>query len=247
LSISFFYIVKIVLFNIWFGGGWLKEYEYKGLRIRWLGHAGFMIIGDFLYYCDPYNIEVDEPADIIFVTHEHFDHYSEKDIRRIVRDTTIFIGATELTNKVARLPGEKVFIKPWNEYDNDKFKLNVVAVPAYNVNKFRAPGIPFHPPEDEKLGFIINIGGVKIYHAGDTDNIPEMDRLKGYSIDIALLPVSGTYVMTADEAADAAKRIMPKVAIPMHYGAIVGDRDDAERFKGLLEGSGIDVVILEKY
>ena len=114
--------------------------------------------------------------------------------------------------------------------------VDVEAVPAYNVNK------QFHPKDAGMLGFIVGIGGVRIYHAGDTDFIPEMNNIE---TDIALLPVSGTYVMTADEAIQAARAINPKVAIPMHYGAIVGDQTDAERFRDQLAGT-IEVVILDR-
>jgi len=98
------------------------------------------------------------------------------------------------------------------------------------LNKFREPGKPFHPKEDGKIGFILSVKGVRIYHAGDTDPIPEM---KNFKTDIALLPVSGTYVMTPEEAGEAARMIKPKLAIPMHYGTIVGSENDAERFKQL--------------
>jgi L-ascorbate metabolism protein UlaG (beta-lactamase superfamily) len=110
-------------------------------------------------------------------------------------------------------------------------------VPAYNTNK------TFHPRNDGKVGYVFTIGGVTYYHAGDTDVIPEM---AGLAPDVALLPVSGTYVMTADEAAKAARQIKPKVAVPMHYGAIVGSEADAKKFARLLEGSGIRVVIKTK-
>ena len=123
-------------------------------------------------------------------------------------------------------PGDRLSVKG----------LEVEAVPAYNLNK------DFHPKDAGMLGFVVNIGGVRLYHAGDTDFIPEM---KGIKTDVALLPVSGTYVMTADEAVEAALTIKPKVAIPMHYGAIVGDKNDAEHFRDQLAGR-IEVVILEK-
>src|SRR3989454_776023 len=108
--------------------------------------------------------------------------------------------------------------------------ITIEVVPAYNLNKFREPGKPFHPKEDGKVGFILSVNGVRVYHAGDTDTIPEM---KGFKTDVALLPVSGTYVMTPEEAAEATRMIKPKLAIPMHYGAIVGSENDAEKFKQL--------------
>ena len=109
-------------------------------------------------------------------------------------------------------------------------------MPSYNRDK------DFHPKQKAWLGFIVEVDGVKIYHAGDTDFIPEMKDLK---VDIALLPVSGTYVMTAEQAVEAALAIQPKLAIPMHYGAIVGDDKDALAFKESLKGN-IDVLILPK-
>jgi L-ascorbate metabolism protein UlaG (beta-lactamase superfamily) len=105
----------------------------------------------------------------------------------------------------------------------------IEAVAAYNTSKFRSPGKPFHPQADGKVGFVIGLGGIRIYHAGDTDEIPEMAKVAG--VDVALLPVSGTYVMTAAEAVKACNAIRPKLAIPMHYGAIVGTSADAEAFK----------------
>jgi L-ascorbate metabolism protein UlaG (beta-lactamase superfamily) len=105
----------------------------------------------------------------------------------------------------------------------------IEAVSAYNTSKFRSPGKPFHPQGDGKVGFVIGLGGIRIYHAGDTDEIPEMSAVTG--VDVALLPVSGTYVMTAAEAVKACNAIRPKLAIPMHYGSIVGAVADAEAFK----------------
>jgi L-ascorbate metabolism protein UlaG (beta-lactamase superfamily) len=116
----------------------------------------------------------------------------------------------------------------------------IEAVPAYNINKFREPGRVFHPKEDGKLGFVLTIEGVRIYHAGDTDNIPEMKDIR---TDIALLPVSGKYVMTAQEAADAAGVINPKVAIPMHYGGTIGSPKDGETFQ---KSAKCEVKILQK-
>jgi L-ascorbate metabolism protein UlaG (beta-lactamase superfamily) len=118
--------------------------------------------------------------------------------------------------------------------------VTVQAVPAYNINKFRSPGQVFHPKEEGRVGYVIKVKGVTIYHAGDTDAIPEV---KGLNVDIALLPVSGTYVMTAEEAIELANTMKPKVAIPMHYGAIVGSEADAKRFKEGVKGR---VEILQK-
>jgi L-ascorbate metabolism protein UlaG (beta-lactamase superfamily) len=200
-------------------------------RLAWLGHDSYRLDGDPVIYFDPYEIKAGAAADIIFISHEHFDHCSPGDVAKIRTDHTIIIAdkvsAAKLEGEIKTMqPGEHLTVKG----------VEVEAVPAYNVNK------EFHPKGAGMLGFVANIGGVKLYHAGDTDFIPEMN---GIETDIALLPVSGTYVMTADEAVEAALAIRPKVAIPMHYGAIVGDKTDAEHFRDQLAGK-IEVVILEK-
>ena len=118
-------------------------------------------------------------------------------------------------------------------------KVEVEAVPAYNINKFREPGKVFHPREAKGLGFVLTMDGTRVYYAGDTDFIPEMKNIR---CDVALLPVSGTYVMTAEEAAEAAAAINPQIAVPMHYGAIVGTADDAQKFKGLVKNCEVEIV-----
>jgi L-ascorbate metabolism protein UlaG (beta-lactamase superfamily) len=200
-------------------------------RLAWLGHDGYRLDGDLVICFDPYEIKSGTPADIIFVSHEHFDHCSPADVAKIQKEDTVIV--TDLAS-AEKLKGDVKTMKA-----GDRFTVKgveVEAVPAYNVNK------QFHPKDAGMLGFIVNIGGVRVYHAGDTDFIPEMNDIE---TDIALLPVSGTYVMTADEAIQAALAINPKVAIPMHYGAIVGSQTDAERFREQLTGK-IEVVILEK-
>ena len=189
-------------------------------NIKWLGHAGFKIKGEKTVYIDPFKINEKESADIIIVTHEHFDHLSIEDIRKIQTENTIIVTTPDCYSKVS---GNVKTISPGKTIVVDGIKIE--AVPAYNTNKH------FHPKANGWMGVITTISGKRIYHAGDTDNIPEMASFK--SIDVALLPVSGTYVMTAEEAADAANKIMPKVAVPMHYGSVVGTKADAEKFKRL--------------
>ena len=198
-------------------------------KIHWLGHDGFRIDATAVIYIDPYQIKSTVPADIILVSHDHFDHCSPDDIIKIQKKSTAII--TEKTS-AGKLKGDIRIVKP-----GDKFTvqgIDIEIVPAYNTNK------QFHPKTAGMLGFILTIEGVSIYHAGDADFIPEMKNIKA---DIALLPVSGTYVMTADEAVEAALAINPKFAIPMHYGAIVGTESDAKRFAEKLKGK-IDVKIL---
>lgn len=198
-------------------------------KIVWLGHDGFRIDAEKTIYFDPYEIKSEVRADLILVTHEHFDHCSPEDISKIQHSGTVIITEKDSAKK---LSGDVRVIKP-GEYIN-MGNIKIEAVSAYNTNK------NFHPEKNRWLGFIVEIDGVRIYHAGDTDFIPEMNDL---NVDIALLPVSGTYVMTADEAAEAALALKPEIAIPMHYGAIVGDEQDAINFKKVLEGK-IEVIIL---
>jgi|YelNatPaOPRAMG01_1025707.scaffolds.fasta_scaffold50015_2 L-ascorbate metabolism protein UlaG (beta-lactamase superfamily) len=211
-------------------------FEYKGVKISWLGHDCFKIKNGKTIYIDPFNIKEGEKANIIFVTHEHYDHCSLKDIKKISTSETIVVAPESCKTQLSGMKTK--FVKPGDKIVVDG--IEVEAVPAYNVNKFRAPGEVFHPKEEEKVGYIITFGGVKIYHAGDTDLIQEM---KNIQVDIALLPVSGTYVMTAEEAAEATKMIKTEIAIPMHYGAIVGTEKDAEKFKKL---ASCKVEILKK-
>ena len=188
--------------------------------IKWLGHAGFKLIGEKIVYIDPFKIKENQSADIIICTHEHFDHLSPEDIKKVQTGKTVIVTTPDCYSKVS---GNVKTISVGQSLEVDGIRIE--AVPAYNTNK------NFHPKYNGWIGVVISMNGKKIYHAGDTDNIPEMANLK--DIDVALLPVSGTYVMTAEEAADAANKIMPKVAVPMHYGAIVGTAADAERFKKL--------------
>ena len=199
-------------------------------NITWLGHDGFLIKGDGkAIVIDPFQVKQCEPADIILISHEHYDHCSPEDVKKIRKDATVIVTEAQ---SAAKLSGDVRVVQP-----GDKLTVSgipIEAVPSYNTNK------SFHPKENGWLGFIVTVGGVRIYHAGDTDRIPEMGS---FQVDIALLPVSGTYVMTAEEAVEAARMIKPKVVIPMHYGAIVGSADDAKRFSEALQGT-CEVVVL---
>jgi L-ascorbate metabolism protein UlaG (beta-lactamase superfamily) len=215
-------------------------YTHKGVKITWLGHDGFRIQDGQTVYIDPFQIGGSPPkADVILISHEHFDHLSAADLKKIVTPDTVIIAHHQSHSELSKLHVKEVKImKPGDKLKAGK--LEVEAVPAYNVNKFREPGKVFHPKEDGKLGFVLTVNGVRIYHAGDTDHIPEMKNTRA---EIAILPVSGTYVMTPKEAAEATASINPQVVIPMHFGAIVGDRNDAETFRKLVN---CQVEILEK-
>lgn len=200
--------------------------------LHWLGHDSFRLDRpQGAIYFDPYELTGGPQASLILISHDHFDHCVPDDVAKIQGENTVILteadSADKLSGKVkALVPGQKVTLGD----------LTVQTVPAYNLNK------EFHPRDNGWLGFILTVDGVSIYHAGDTDYIPEMEHLH---VDVALLPVSGTYVMTAEEAVAAAQVIGPKLAIPMHYGAIVGDESDAQRFAKALEGV-VPVRILPK-
>jgi L-ascorbate metabolism protein UlaG (beta-lactamase superfamily) len=191
-------------------------------KIVWLGHDGFRIDASKTVYIDPYQISDGPEADLILITHEHFDHCSPDDVAKVQHSGSVIVTEKDSATK---LSGDVRVVKVGETLSIDNVKIEAVA--AYNTNK------EFHPKSNGWLGFIVEIDGVKVYHAGDTDFIPEMNN---FNTDIALLPVSGTYVMTADEAVEAALAINPKIAIPMHYGAIVGGDNDATQFKQALEG-----------
>ncbi len=203
-------------------------------NIHWLGHDSFRIKGDGLViYIDPWQIEDGPKADLILITHDHRDHCSPADVAKVQREDSVIVTVAAAA---AKLSGQIQVVKPGDELRVKGIPIS--AVPAYNVNKFRSPGVPFHPRESGYVGFVVTVEGQRIYHAGDTDCIPEMGSINA---DIALLPVSGTYVMTADEAVEAAAIIKPQIAIPMHIGRGIGSLADAERFK---EKASVPVEIL---
>lgn len=201
-------------------------------NIKWLGHDTFKIIGEKIIYTDPYQIKTQDEADIILITHDHYDHFSPEDIEKLLGPNTVLVLPADCSGKIN---AKEVILKPGDKIEIEGIEIE--GVPSYNTNK------NFHPKEKGWLGFIFKVSGKRIYLAGDTDYIPEMKSFS--NIDIALLPVSGTYVMSADEAVQAALDIKPKLAIPMHYGSIVGSEKDAIYFAEKLKGK-IDVVILRQ-
>ena len=208
--------------------------------LQWLGHSGFRLqAGGATVYIDPYLVSDGPVADLILVTHGHYDHFSPQDIDRLSGDQTWLVAPAAVAE---RAKGRVTSIAPGQALELEPFQgVEVAALAAYNTSKRDPEGKVFHPRSAGFVGFDLNVRGERLYHAGDTDVIPEMDAVVG--TDVALLPVSGTYVMTAKEAAEAARRIQPRVAVPMHWGEHIGSRGDAEMFAEL---APVEVRIMER-
>ena len=220
--------------------------EIGEIQLKWLGHSGFLIKNSSVIYIDPYQIKEDcEKADLILLTHSHYDHCSIKDIEKIIKNGTKIIMPADCQSKITRfkVPINLEIVEPGKELVFGK-EVKISVLPAYNLDK------PFHSKDEGWVGYLIKTNEVLIYHAGDTDFIPEMQMLTGYKHPskgfVALLPVGGRFTMTAEEAVEAAKLIKPSLAIPMHYGSVVGTEEDAKEFVELCEESGINAKILEK-
>lgn len=187
-------------------------------RIFWLGHSSVKIKADKVIYIDPWKLKKGEKADVILVSHSHYDHFSPDDIKKLQKETTVVVCPPDCRG----ITGNVKNVKP-----GDRIEANgvlVEAVPSYNVNK------DFHPRKSNWVGFIVTVEGKRIYYCGDTDFMPEMNSIKA---DIVIIPVGGTYTMTAEEAAEAVNAIQPELAIPIHYADIVGSLADAKKFAKL--------------
>jgi len=219
-----------------------------GTEIKWLGHSGVLIKShNKNLIIDPYQISEinnENKADAVLITHSHYDHCSIEDIQKVVKPGCIIICPADCQSKITRLTEQQIelnIVHPGDSANINSIKIGVV--PAYNPDK------PYHPKEEEWCGYVIKINGTIIYHAGDTDKIPEMQSLTGHSQKenfIALLPVTGKFTMDAEEAAEAASIIKPTLAIPIHFGSIIGDSKDAQEFVDLCKEQGINAEILEK-
>lgn len=219
--------------------------EIGGIKLSYLGHSGFLISNEKRIAIDPYNVSDGiEKADLILITHSHYDHCSIKDIQKLSKKGTIIVIPADAQSKITHVEEvEMQIIEVGDELTFDDVKIG--AVPAYNIDK------EFHPKSEGWLGYVVKMGDVIIYHAGDSDKIPEMSKLSGYGKDgnkfVAILPVSGKYVMNPEEAAEIASLISPTVAIPMHYGAgVAGTLEDAQKFVKLCMQVGLKAEILEK-
>jgi L-ascorbate metabolism protein UlaG (beta-lactamase superfamily) len=209
--------------------------------LEWMGHAGFHVnVGRAHVYIDPYRVPDGAPeADLILITHGHYDHFSPQDVEKLTKRETWLVGPAAVAERVS---GQVHRIEPGETLEDELVRgIHVSAVAAYNTSKRDADGRPFHPRDAGWVGYDVNVRGERLYHSGDTDVIPEMDSVTG--VDVALLPVSGVYVMTAQEAAEAARRIQPRVAVPMHWGSHIGTEHDARTFAAK---APVEVQIMEK-
>jgi L-ascorbate metabolism protein UlaG (beta-lactamase superfamily) len=214
--------------------------DFNGVRFHWLGHDGYKLtVGDeIIIYIDPFKISKSHhkknDADIILISHNHFDHLSMDDLEHVIGNNTKIVAAKECIDQLKSVrAAETKGVAPGDKLTVQGIPIEMVA--AYNIDKH------FHPKADGKVGFIITLNKMRIYHTGDTDEIPEMSATEP---DVALVPVSGTYVMTAEEAAKAVnEKIKPKkLAIPMHYGSIVGSENDAVNFKRLVTACTVQIL-----
>lgn len=206
--------------------------------IECLGHSTIKINKkNKIIYIDPYNISDGiNDADYIFITHNHYDHFSEEDIKKVKNNETIIIITEDLYTNTLKLGFNGmniVTVKPNKNYQVEGIKFTTI--PAYNTNK------TFHPKENEWVGYIIELEGSKYYIAGDTDITEESKKVK---CDVAFVPVGGTYTMDFKEAAHLINEIKPKIVVPIHYGSIVGTKQDATDFVKLLHPNIKGIILM---
>lgn len=189
-------------------------------RFTWFKQSAYLWRGDGLsVYIDPWGVTTDDPADVVFITHAHFDHFSLEDLERIRGDGTKFVAPHDVARE---LTGDVTPVRPGDSIDVAGIK--GTAVPAYNIAEER---LEAHPKANQWVGFVLALGSNTYYHAGDTDHVPELEDIQ---TDVAFLPIGGTYTCACSEAAGLARAIGPDIAVPMHYGFVVGSPADAEQF-----------------
>ena len=204
-------------------------------KVQVLCHSSIKINYAKTIYIDPFKIENPvNDADYIFCTHSHYDHFSPEDIKKVINENTKIITVESSKQEALKLVNEDklLIVKPGNKYKIDDIDFETTY--AYNQNK------PFHPKANNWVGYILNIEGTKYYIAGDTDNIKEIQNI---SCDIALIPIGGKFTMDYKEAAELANNINAKTIIPIHYGTIVGTKEDAQKFKNLVKEKEVKILI----
>ena len=208
-------------------------------NVEVLYHSSIKIKDNKIIYIDPFKIDKDyNDADIVFITHDHFDHYSEEDIDKVINENTTIIIPEELLTKILRKGINKnavITVESNKEYMVQGIKFETI--PAYNTNK------TFHLKENDWVGYIITLGGIRYYIAGDTDITKENRKVK---CDVAFVPVGGTYTMNYSEAAELVNIIKPKIAVPIHYGSVVGTKQDATNFIKLLHSSIKGIILMKQ-
>ena len=208
-------------------------------NIEILYHSSIRINKEKTIYIDPFKIDRNyNDADIVFITHDHYDHYSEEDIDKVINENTTIIIPEELLTKLLRKGINKnaiITVEPNKNYMVQGIKFETIS--AYNTNK------TFHPKENGWVGYIIIINGIRYYIAGDTDITEENKQVK---CDVAFVTVGGTYTMDFKEAASLINEIKPKIAIPIHYGSIVGTEQDAIDFIRLLHPEIKGIILMKK-
>jgi L-ascorbate metabolism protein UlaG (beta-lactamase superfamily) len=214
-------------------------------ELFWLGHSGFLVKCPQIIYIDPFEIKENSPkADIILITHGHYDHCSFVDLKKIIKEGTQIFVTADAQSKIARfeIPVQMQLVEPNQEFIYENLK--IVSVPAYNLDK------PFHSKEENLVGYVVKTEEFVLYHAGDTDLIPEMQKLTGHKNSegkfIVLLPIGGRFTMSVEEAFEATKLLKPDLVIPMHWGTIIGSKEDALEFKELCLENNFECEILQK-
>lgn len=203
-----------------------------GVDVTWFDHASVRVDGSVTVYVDPWDdvLPDDAPdAELILITHQHFDHYDPDAINQLSNDDTFVVIRGDDTEDITA-DHEIVDLG----HEDEHHGVHVKVVPGYNVRRFREGDEPFHP-QSESAGYVFALDDVTFYHAGDTDHIKEMEDLADESIDVAFLPIGGTYTMNVDEAVEAVKSIQPEIVIPIHYNFIEGTEADPEEFKEQVE------------
>ena len=196
-------------------------------NIEVLCHSSIKINKEIIIYFDPFKIEKNyNDADIIFITHDHYDHYSEEDIDKVIKNNTIIVSPVDLLEKLLNKGLKKeniISVKPYEDYNIRNLKFSTI--PAYNTNK------QFHPRKNNWVGYLIELEGITYYIAGDTDITEDNKKIK---CDVAFVPIGGTFTMNYQEASELINTIKPKIVVPIHYGSIVGTKEDAINFKKLI-------------
>lgn len=207
-------------------------------NITVLYHSSIKINKEKVIYIDPFKIDKEyNDADIIFITHNHYDHYSEEDINKVRKENTIIVAPEELLPKLLNngfKEDEIITVDPDEEDMASDIRFETVA--AYNIDK------PYHPKENKWVGYVIEINGIRYYIAGDTDITEENLKIK---CDVAFVPVGGIYTMDFKEAAYLVNKIHPKIAVPIHYGSVVGINQDATDFIKLLNPNIKGVILMK--